>query len=326
MDELIQRALRGEATTEEQERLATWRVLTPENERHYQQLVRLLGAARALTRGLDSASAAPSAAELLARARAAAPAAIRRRSRMPGWVPYAIAAAALLLLGVDLAHPLRGGLPSTPAAPAEVVTGRSELATVQLGDGSVVRLAPSSRLQLAQGGDPRAVHLDGRAFFAIAHMPHHPFVVRTNAGEAKVLGTRFEIATQPRALRLVVVKGRVALSTEENSVEVHEGEESDVANGAASPPVRLVHADSLVTWVGKFLVFQSTPLRQVAAELERMYDIHVAITDAELASQTITATFTDQSATQVLAVVCQIVGARCDAQGGVVTLSPKRAR
>ena len=45
----------------------------------------------------------------------------------------------------------------------EVVTGATELATVQLGEGSVVRLAPSSRLRVLAGRE-RAVSLEGRAF------------------------------------------------------------------------------------------------------------------------------------------------------------------
>jgi len=200
----------------------------------------------------------------------------------------------------------------------EVVTGATELATVELGEGSVVRLAPSSRLRVLAGRE-RAVHLEGRAFFAVQRMPRQPLVVHTAGGDARVLGTRFELATNADRLELHVVEGRVALNTPREHVEVGPGEAGAVANGVVSRPSR-VATPAVATWVGTFLAFQATPLGEAAREIERVYGTPVTIVDTTLARETITATFTDRPVQEVVNVVCAVLSARCEVKDGRVRI------
>jgi transmembrane sensor len=315
-DDLIERALSGGATPEEIEALLIWRRASQEHERRYAQVARLIEAAREL-RGELRAAIPPSAAELLHRARAGV-AADRTNRR---WVPWSVAAAALIIaagFGWRLVQQ-RSGAPQG----AEIVTGVSEMTTVQLPDGSVIRLAPASRLVIGGRGSHRDVTLQGRAFFAIASARGQPFRVRTRLGEARVLGTRFELAAHDDDLELVVVEGRVALAAPANTVEVLGGQSSRVAHGTAAPPIAVTNPDSVLRWIGKFVVFQSTALRDAAREVERTYGIHVAITDSLLGAQTVTATFTDQSPARVMEVLCSVVNARCKTmgRGDTVTVS-----
>jgi len=74
-------------------------------------------------------------------------------------------------------------------------------------------------------------------------------------------------------------------------------------------------------WVGKFLVFQSTPVRDAAREVERMYGVRVVVADSVISKRTVTATFTDQTATQVLDVICSVVNAQCETKPGETVMS-----
>jgi transmembrane sensor len=316
--ELLDRVLRGEATREELDELAAWRSASPVHEERYRQHERLAGAARLLRRELR-VSAAPTAAELLRRgARTHAAPVVPHRSR---WV-WATAVAAAVVAAAVLGRVV--GSRSGTIAHAEIVTGTSELATVQLRDGSVIRLAPMSRLQLSGRADAREVTLDGRAFFAVAKAEGRPFLVHTRAAAARVLGTRFELATGGDALELVVVEGHVALDALHNSVDVLGGETSRVARGVATRPARLPDAKRALAWVGKFLVFQSTPLLDAAREVERAYGVRVVIVGSVLATQTVTAAFADRDVDQVTNVLCSVVGARCTRTGDVITMSRER--
>ena len=234
------------------------------------------------------------------------------------WAPWAIAAAAAIVAAVSL----RSRASSDEVIPGwgatEVVTGATELATVQLGEGSVVRLAPSSRLRVLAGRE-RAVSLEGRAFFAVQRMPNHPLRVHTAAGDARVLGTRFELATNAEGLHLRVVEGRVALSTARDRIEVGAGEESGVRNGTVSRPTP-AQPVAVAAWVGTFLAFQATPLREVAREIERVYRMPVTIADSALGAETITATFTDRPVEEVVNVVCSVLIATCDVRDGKVRI------
>ena len=314
-DELIDRARRGEATAAELNELHTWRRESVENERQYHATVRMLEAGRELA-GVETSVSRPTAAEIIARAKS------RRRfagaTAAARWVPWGIAAAAAVVATVSLrSHATVGdAIPGWGAT--EVVTGATELATVQLGEGSVVRLAPSSRLRLLAGRD-RAVHLEGRAFFAVQRMPRHPLIVHTAAGDARVLGTRFELATSADRLELQVVEGTVALSTRRDRIEVSAGEHGTVANGTVSAP-RRVPTPAVATWVGTFLAFQATPLGEAAREIERVYGTPVTITDTTLARETITATFTDRPVQEVVNVVCAVLSARCEVKDARVRI------
>ena len=236
------------------------------------------------------------------------------------WAPWAIAAAASIVAVVSLRSRVGNiGEPIPDWGATEVVTGATELATVQLGEGSVVRLAPSSRLRVHAGRE-RAVSLEGRAFFAVHRIPDRPLRVHTRAGEARVLGTRFELATDAGSLQLRVVEGRVALSTERDRIEVSAGEESAVRNGAVVRPTRVAAPSAVASWVGTFLAFQATPLTEVAREIERMYKTPVTIVDSTLARETITATFTDRPVEEVVNVVCSVLNARCEVREGRVRI------
>ncbi len=315
MDDLIDRVFRGEATEAEQTELAAWRAASTENDRQYRATMRLLETGRALGQ-VESPIGRPSAAEIIARTRS------RRRfagtTILARWAPWAIAAAAVLVASVsllsrrvDTASPIPGW------GATEVLTGATELATVQLGEGSVVRLAPSSRLRVLAGRD-RAVHLEGRAFFAVERIPRHPLLVHTAAGDARVLGTRFELATTDDRLEVRVVEGKVALTNQREHVEVQAGQESAIRNGAVSRPTPV--ATPAATWVGTFLAFQATPLGEAAREIERVYETPVTIVDSTLARETITASFTDRPLREVVNVVCAVVSARCDIRDGRVRI------
>lgn len=318
MDELIDRARRGEASEAELTELAAWRSASDQHERQYRQTVRLLDAAQSLGH-VPSAITQPTGREIVARSTS--------RRRFAGatvaarWAPWAVAAAAAVVAVVSLRTRAdtvaNGAIPGWGAT--EVVTGATELATVQLGEGSVVRLAPSSRLRVLAGRE-RAVHLEGRAFFAVERMPQYPLRVHTAAGDARVLGTRFELASNANQLELRVVEGKVALSTQRDRVEVAAGEQSAVENGSLARPTRVEPPAAVATWVGTFLAFQATPLGEAAREIERVYHTPVTIVDSSLARETITASFTDRPVQEVVNVVCSVLSAHCEIRDGRVRI------
>jgi transmembrane sensor len=280
-DDLIERALRGEATEAEVAELTSWCRQSEENQREYERLARILQAARAI--GSPRVVPAPSASAILARS--ADRGAVRSRLRTS--IPWAIAAAAVVIATLSVWQPRIGA-----EHPTEIVTGSSELATVHLRDGSVVRLAPSSRLRIHDHALQRDLSLDGRAFFAVARMPGRQFLVRTSHGVVREHGTRFELTSRADTTRLRVVDDSVA---------------SDIA------------------WVGTFLGFQATPLVNAAREIERVYHARVMVEDSALRRETITATFTDRPLDDVVRVVCSVLGARCSIDHDTVRITRRPA-
>jgi len=232
--------------------------------------------------------------------------------------------AAAMVIGVLLGEARPGGqgelVPVLQAA--EFVTGPTELATARLSDGTVVRLAPSTRLRVGERSDRREVWLDGKAFFAVAADDQTPFTVRTRAGDALVLGTRFEVDVTTENLQVLVVEGKVAVGAPEQRVEVEAGQVSRARSGIVPEVSAAVDVAGHLDWMGPFFAFENTPLRQVAVELEARYSLRVKIADSSLESRTVTAWFGDESPEAVLRVICRITDVYCSIRNGVVSIEP----
>jgi len=207
--------------------------------------------------------------------------------------------------------------PNTPIAYSEIVTGDGEMATVTLSDGSAIRVGPHSTLRFSQEGREPVVWLDGQAFFGVQSDSTRRFIVRTEHGEAVALGTRFEVQSGDEEFRVLVVEGSVRVSAAGAAVELSEGLMSESRDGAPPSTSRVEDVHEHLAWLGTTLMFRNTPLGRAIAEIENRYRVDVALDAAELEDLTVTATFTEQRAEQVVFVICEMIGARCvvDADG-----------
>jgi transmembrane sensor len=169
----------------------------------------------------------------------------------------------------------------------------------------------------------RVIWLEGHAFFAVARQRGRPFRVRTRAGDAVALGTRFDVATHESGLRLAVLDGRVALSAGpgRDGIEVAAGQAAGLTNGHPTPATPIADRASVVAWMGRFLAFQSTPLSRVRDEIERMYGVRVVVSDSALLRETVSASFTDEPFEQTVGVVCAVIGGRCAISNSGVIIS-----
>jgi ferric-dicitrate binding protein FerR (iron transport regulator) len=331
-DETIVRVLQGRASDIEERQLLEWRSASLENARHFRDIA----AVWALTDGKLAESiggGAPPAAEIRALAH-------RRRwslrsiaggsgNRGVRTVAALAGTAAVVLLAVFADRVRRtdrvaeGQVDAALFVTRELTTNASEMVTVRLDDGTIVRLGPESRLRF--GGPSygeREVSLDGKAYFAVAKDSARPFRVHTSGGEVNVLGTRFELTAEKKDLRLIVIQGLVEIDAGTRSVKVGAGQISHLVEGAA--PVVLPARDAFAgvdEWVGQVLFFEATPLDQVAREISEHYRTHVRLADSSLASRTVTASFINRTFDDVLTVVCRVASVTCTVNGDTTTIS-----
>jgi len=305
VEDLIVRVLEGVAGSRERSRLEEWRRAEPDNERTFQEFVRVweLGESRTLSAVVSSP---PPLERITAEAE-------RRREhviplRRVGYhqrlrFVWAAAAVIAMLLALGSVRLLRK--PSLL-----LCTGPSETSTIQLADGSIVRLGPNSRAEV-RGETQRSVHLEGRAFFAVATDATVPFAVHADFGRAEVLGTRFEVRADADSLRVVVVEGSVNLQAAGTDVEVHQGAVSWAAAGSTPSDPETVDVWQLIDWPGGLLIYQATPLHQVVQEISAFFARPVFVRDARLSGTRVTAWFEDQSFEQVLSTICAVLGVEC---------------
>lgn len=316
MDELIIQVLQRNASPEAVERVRAWRAESEANEAYFRDTARAWALTEPATATSPShtVSAALIAAAAEARRVGTGPSDVialderRRRPRFGGralrWSVALAAAIAAVALGIRL-DTLIGGR-SSASYIADAGTSR----VVTLEDGSFVKLAPGSRMRTSFSGSTRGVTLQGRAFFAVAHDEARPFIVRAGGADARVLGTRFEVAQTDGGVRAIVVEGVVALSNKEGSVDVPAGSLGQTIGGQAPTVRRAGDVYALLDWPEGVMLFQATPLAEVARELERRFGRKVEVL-GDVGTIRISGTLEEDSFGDAVLTLCQIAGARC---------------
>lgn len=176
-------------------------------------------------------------------------------------------------------------------------TGIGEQRTLRLADGSTVELNARTAIRVnLSTGERRVVLLGGQALFKVAKDPQRPFVVDSGSTQIRAVGTEFDVYRRPERTTVTVVEGRVSVwratprwqplrqssaATESKQFMLAAGEQLAVA------PTRLVkHAAvdvaASTAWTQNRLVFDDTPLNEVADEFNRYSTQRLVIVDAEL--------------------------------------------
>jgi transmembrane sensor len=340
VDDLIIRVLNGEASPFEAERLSRWKDESSENAAYYREMAQVWAltapepqdvvssppSAREIIRVADSEISETSGGERPGRGQTPGQDPESRpqtgessggiRRHWPPWKAWGLLAASVAALALGIRATGAFG----PDPLAEYLAPARQSQTVTLADGSLVRLAGGSRLQVWGEGEIREVSLEGRAFFAVTKDESRPFVVRVGAGEIRVLGTRFEVAEEETGTRTVVIEGLVAVSNPAGSVEVPAGSLARMSRG--DPPVAEAVEDpwSLLDWPDGILVFQETPLSQVAAEVSHHFGRPILVSGSELGNRRITAWFQGESFDEVAEALCLVVDAACGQGDSGVTM------
>jgi transmembrane sensor len=166
-------------------------------------------------------------------------------------------------------------------------TGIGEQRTLQLSDGSTIELNARSKVRINFSERQREVSLlEGQALFRVAKDSRRPFVVRAGDAEVRAVGTEFDVYRKQSATVVTVVEGRVetydgSSSSGATAIVLSAGEQLTVLPHVLTRPTR---TDTVVAtaWVQKRLIFEETPLRDVAEEFNRYNRRPLTIDDREL--------------------------------------------
>ena len=152
---------------------------------------------------------------------------------------------------------------------ADYATGSGEQRIVELADGSSVQLNGSSSFSADLAPKMRTITLhEGQATFAVATDPTRPFVVRASGGEARVLGTQFDVDIRDGKVFVTVIEGSVAVDDGLDQVKL--GPNEQAVYGAGKPLAALeVNAEQVTAWRRGKLVFENRRLDSVIAEIAR---------------------------------------------------------
>lgn len=217
-------------------------------------------------------------------------------------------------------------------AKVETPSGR-EIKKVLLSDGSIVWLKPNSSLTYPEnfrGKGERIVELKGEALFEVEKNPTQPFIVHSGELTTTVLGTSFNIKTIGEQVEVVVLTGRVSLtSTVDQKGVVVLPDERAIYNGLnkelakVEVPVDPPDAEAIVTGTGYVMVFNDTRMDEVIRRIEGKFNVKVRMTDPGMANCVITADFTGQSLTKTLNIITKALSLKYEQDDNEIVLIGK---
>ena len=198
---------------------------------------------------------------------------------------------------------------STPPAAIGYQTPYGKRQSITLPDGSVVILNAHSSLRVVHWTNTqREVILRGEAFFRVSKKSYAgqpvKFVVRANNVAVEVLGTQFDISTRNQRVKVVLNEGHIRLKVMDGqqvdkqpvrTLDMLPGDLVELVNEQNLTLSSQIETGEHLAWVSNELVFDETPLSEVARLIEENYGYTVQFADPDLAKRQLTARLPDPS-------------------------------
>jgi transmembrane sensor len=158
---------------------------------------------------------------------------------------------------------------------------------VTLEDGSVLRLGPSTQVQIEFGSDRRLVELvRGQADFKVAHNSKRPFDVLAAGTTVRAVGTEFSVRVRP--------EHRVLVRVTEGSVQVTSSAQTEMKSAFYLDTAQLWAGDIAVSdscgiavAVQGWLTFKGETLAQAVEQVNRFGWGRFEIADPRIAQRNI---------------------------------------
>ena len=190
------------------------------------------------------------------------------------------------------------------------VSPGSKLYTV-LPDGTEVWLNSGSTLKYPQSfsNKNRQAILTGEAYFNVKSDRLHPFIVKTEALDLKVIGTQFNVMAYPeeRTISITLEEGKISVEKPGSGKNISRlcflepNEQIVFQKGTGTAKVTTVNTDQFTSWKDGKLIFRNNSLDFIFNRLERWYNAEIEIiSDDNLSLIPYTLTIEDETIVQVL--------------------------
>ncbi|TDW47952.1 FecR family protein [Flavobacterium sp. 270] len=203
---------------------------------------------------------------------------IEKKKRFNPYLKYMAAASILFLVGLGFLYK-----PSVAIEKQLTFRTSSIPKSIQLSDGSKIYLAANSLFQYPEkfGSEERNVSLlKGNAFFEVAKDKKHPFIIQSGAIKTRVVGTSFHIQLSKLKCEVIVVTGKVNVSTKGQSVDLVPNEQALFEGNKLTK--QMAEKMYLVNWYNTDITLNQTTLKQVISVLQYKYGVAFQYNDEKV--------------------------------------------
>ena len=177
--------------------------------------------------------------------------------------------------------------PPAPVTYALLQAGKGERKKITLPDGSIVTMNANTQLRIPSdfGVHKRALFLTGEAVFDVKRDIDRPFTVQSGNLQTVVLGTSFNIKAYPneKDVQIAVLSGKVRIEKRKDTLTtvLAAGLTPDqvLTYQSANDSLKITKAkaNEIAAWQNNVFFFQQASIEEIAAVLERQYNINITL-------------------------------------------------
>lgn len=211
----------------------------------------------------------------------------QRREAPRSWLGWTVAACVLLVGALVLMVQL----PYLQRLNSDVASAAGERRQIQLADGSKLMLDSASAVDVDLRGPVRKVHLvQGQVFLDVIH-DGRPFVVEVDDARIQVLGTRFAVSRGRDRNEVILLKGKVEVSSAFGEKRMLAPGQRLSLRGSNLGQVERVDAERLLAWRDGQLRVRDVPLRDVLQRLADYQGSRLLLLDEQVGRRLVSGNF-----------------------------------
>ncbi|RZD22102.1 FecR domain-containing protein [Pseudoalteromonas sp. MEBiC 03485] len=205
-----------------------------------------------------------------------------------------------------------------------VLTAKHQSANYKLSDGSQLELQTSSEIKVDYSSSRRGLLLkDGQAYFSVAKDKSRPFIVSTDFGDIKAVGTQFNIDTNQFFAELTVYEGIVEVKN--NSTGRHTlvktGERVRIKAEITSE-ISKVDLTNFVDWRSGWIEISDQNLAYLVEHLNRYSKKKIVLKTTQLMDQKVAGRFRLDDTDQVVDMLSQMYSLNIVENNDYLILTP----
>ncbi len=190
-----------------------------------------------------------------------------------------------------------------------------EQRVVELDDHSRITLNTYSAIDVDYTQNQRRIILrKGEVLVEVAKDHARPFIVETNDGTARALGTKFVVKHENNATAVGVIESVVEACTatsyfgnsQKQCVELHAGQGTHITDETIQQPMA-IDAKAIASWANGMLSLDNRPLSEVLNELERYRHGKIYFKTSDLENMRVSGVFPLNDSDRALEVLAGIV-------------------
>ena len=310
MDEILVKYLLGETSEKEEQMVKSWIAESVENEKHYTHYKLIWEESRklGLTGHIDENAAWRRFQVLLQKKDAEK---VRRNSSVNETktrrIFLRIAAAACLFFTIGIAAYFYFTSIIT-------ISSGDQVLIKTLPDNSVITLNKNATLSYEKGFNKtgRKVTLSGEAFFNVAPDKQKPFQIEVGDAVVTVVGTSFNIKDDEEGTQVIVETGMVTVQVKNNRVKMLPHQKMVIRKGSEELVVHQNEDELYNYYRTNEFICKNTPLNQLIDALNKNFDTHIKILNAEAGKLRLTTRFEKENLDDILKILSETLDVKIE--------------